>query len=105
MDRKGAKVKFVKSVLAGAAMLAAAGAHATPISGNSLQTVINGLYAGATCSSATCSPVSAAPNVQTDQVDQDEAWMIEASGFSAATIVLELAGFADQNILGVYDID
>jgi hypothetical protein len=42
--------------------------------------------------------------VLTNQAAPDEAWAIEASGSSIATIVLELAGYADQNILGVYDI-
>jgi len=96
-------VNLVKSALASAALLAAAtGAHATPVIGTSLQNVINGLYQSATC--PTCAPLSAAPNVNTNQAAPDEVWAIEASGSSIATIVLELAGFADQNILGVYDI-
>lgn len=95
-------MNLVKSALASAALLAATGAHATPIIGDSLQTIINGLYQSGTC--ATCSPVSQAPNVTTNQAAPDEMWAIEASGSSVATIVLELAGFADQNILGVYDI-
>lgn len=96
-------MNLVKSALASAALLAATGANATPILGDSLQTVINGLYQSGTC--ATCSPVGYAPNVTTDQAAPDETWAIEASGSSIATIVLELAGFADQNILGVYDIN
>jgi hypothetical protein len=80
-------------------LTAATGAHATPINGDSLQNIINGLY-----SCATCAPVSAAPNVITGQAAPDETWAIEASGTSIATIVLELAGYADQNILGVYDV-
>lgn len=96
-------MNLVKSALAGVALLAAStGAHATPVLGDSLQNVINGLYQSATC--PTCAAVSAAPNVTTNQAAPDEAWAIEASGSSIATIVLELAGFADQNILGVYDI-
>jgi Domain of unknown function (DUF4114)/PEP-CTERM motif len=96
-------VNLVKSALASATLLVAAtSAHATPVFGDSLQNVINGLYQSATCPS--CSSVSAAPNVTTNQAAPDEAWAIEASGSSVATIVLELAGFADQNILGVYDI-
>jgi hypothetical protein len=96
-------VNLVKSALAGAALLTAAtGAHATPVLGTSLQNVINGLYQSATCPA--CSPLSAAPDVNTNQAAPDETWAIEASGTSIATIVLELAGFADQNILGVYDI-
>jgi hypothetical protein len=94
-------VNLVKSALASAALLVAAtSAHATPVLGDSLQNIINGLY-----SCAGCSPVSQAPNVTTQQAAPDEMWAIEASGSSIATIVLELAGFADQNILGVYDIN
>lgn len=93
-------MNLVKSALASAVLLTAAtGAHATPVIGDSLQNIINGLY-----SCATCAPVSAAPNVNTNQAAPDEMWAIEASGASIATIVLELAGYADQNILGIYDI-
>jgi len=92
-------VNLVKSALATAALLAATGASATPIQGSSLQTIINGLYG---C--GLCSPVSDAPNVTTDQAAPDEAWAIEASGSSIATIVLELAGLANDNIFGVYDV-
>jgi PEP-CTERM putative exosortase interaction domain len=95
-------VKFVKCALASAVLVAAANAHATPIAGSSLQTAINGLYRSPTC--ATCSLVSQAPNVTTDQAAPDETWAIEASGSSIATIVIELAGFADQNRFGIYDI-
>jgi Domain of unknown function (DUF4114)/PEP-CTERM motif len=93
-------VNLVKSALATAALLAATGANATPIQGTSLQTIINGLYA---CGPL-CSPVGDAPNVVTDQAVPDEQWAIEASGFSVATIVVELAGLANDNIFGVYDI-
>ena len=95
-------MNLVKSAMAGVALLATASAHATPVLGNSLQTVINGLYQSATCPS--CSQVGQAPNVNTNQALPDATWQIEASGSSIATIVLELAGFADQNIFGIYDI-
>jgi uncharacterized protein DUF4114/PEP-CTERM motif-containing protein len=95
-------VNLVKSALASAALVAAVSANATPILGSSLQNTINGLYQSAAC--PTCSPVGNAPNVTTDQAAPDQMWAIEASGSSVATIVIELAGFADQNILGIYDI-
>jgi hypothetical protein len=82
----------------------AASASATAIlpgSETSLQTVINGLYKGAGC--PTCSDVSLAPNVNTDQYSKDQLWAIEASGASAATIVIELAGNANTNTFGIYD--
>ena len=92
-------MNLVKSALATAALLAATGANATPIQGTSLQTIINGLYG---C--GLCSAVGDAPNVVTDQAVPDQEWAIEASGSSIATIVLELAGLANDNIFGVYDI-
>jgi hypothetical protein len=95
-------VNLVKSALASVALLASASAHATPILGDSLQNVINGLYQSATCPS--CSPLGQAPDVNANQATPDATWQIEASGSSIATIVLELAGFADQNIFGIYDI-
>lgn len=95
-------MNFVKSALASAVLVASASAHATPIVGSSLQDAINGLYQSGTC--PTCSAVSQAPNVTTDQAAPDEMWAIEASGSSIATIVLELAGFADQNAFGIYNL-
>lgn len=97
-------MSWVKQVVAGVAMVAAASAQATvilPGSETSLQQVINGLYQSPSC--PTCSPVSQAPNVNTDQVPNDELWAIEASGLSAATIVIELAGNAGTNTFGIYD--
>jgi len=95
-------VNLVKSAVATAVLVASASASATPILGSSLQNSINGLYQSAAC--PTCSAVSQAPNVTTDQAAPDEMWAIEASGSSIATIVLELAGFADQNTFGIYNL-
>jgi hypothetical protein len=95
----------MKSWVAGLAMMAAAaGASATAIlpgPETSLQNVINSLYKGAGCPS--CSDVTLAPNVNTDQYGQDQLWSIEASGFSAATIIIEIAGNARTNNFGIYD--
>lgn len=97
-------MKYVKSVLATLALGAVMSAQATPIlpgSETPLQSVINGLYESAACPA--CSPVSQAPNVNTDQVLNDELWSIEASGMSAATIIIEIAGNAGTNTFGIYD--
>jgi hypothetical protein len=98
-------VKSIKSFLAGVALTAlGASANATvilPGSETPLQQVINGLYQSASC--LTCSPVSSAPNVNTDQAAPDELWAIEASGSSIATIVIEIAGYANLNRFGIYD--
>ena len=98
-------LKSIKSWIAGLTLAgAAAAAGATviqPGSETSLQDVINGLYKSATC--PTCSDVSLAPNVNTDQYAKDQLWSIEASGVSAATILIELAGNANSNTFGIYD--
>jgi hypothetical protein len=43
-------------------------------------------------------------NVYTDMLNDmsDSYWSITASGGSVATLIIEVAGFADQNIFGVY---
>jgi hypothetical protein len=91
----------MKSWVAGLAFAAvAAGASATTIlPGNEtpLQSVINSLY------TAAGTDVSLAPNVNTSQYGADELWAIEASGFSAATVIIEIAGNANSNAFGIYD--
>lgn len=97
-----------RSIKSGVACLAmatvAASASATAIlpgSETSLQSVINSLYKSAGC--PTCSDVTLAPNVNTDQYGQDQLWAIEASGVSAATVIIEVAGNANSNSFGIYD--
>jgi len=98
-------LKLIRTWLAGLAMVAAASsASATvilPGSETSLQDVINSLYKSAAC--PTCSNVSLAPNVNTDQYSPDQLWAIEASGVSAATVIIEIAGNANSNAFGIYD--
>jgi hypothetical protein len=92
-------MKFIKSFVAAAAMAVSAGAFATPVSGSSLQSIINNLYG--TC--ASCAPVSAAPNVNTNQAAEVGTFQIEASGGSVATMIIEVAGNASTNTFGIYD--
>jgi hypothetical protein len=98
----GADVKLANLFFAGLiAALSSSAASATvilPGSETPLQQVINGLYG---C--VACSPVAQAPNVDTDQYGPDQLWSIEASGISAATIVIEIAGNAGSNTFGVYN--
>jgi Domain of unknown function (DUF4114) len=98
-------VKSIKSGLAGLALaVAATSAGATVIQAGgetSLQSVINSLYETAGC--PTCAAVSNAPNVNTDQYQHDQLWSIEASGVSAATVIIEIAGNANTNAFGIYD--
>jgi len=57
--------------------------------------------------SITVAPVfgSSSVNVTTDMLSDttDSYWAITASGGSVATIIIELAGLANGNILGIYD--
>jgi Domain of unknown function (DUF4114)/PEP-CTERM motif len=98
-------LKSIKSWVAALTLLGAATtAGATIIqsgSETSLQEVINSLYKSAAC--ATCSDVSQAPNVDTAQYGSDALWAIEASGISAATVIIEIAGNANSNDFGIYD--
>jgi hypothetical protein len=95
----------VKSVIAAAALCLGAGAaQATLIlPGNEtpLQGVINSLYQSSGCTS--CSPVSQAPNVNLNQYGPAQLWAIEAGGTAAATIIIEIAGYANLNTFGIYD--
>jgi hypothetical protein len=97
--------RFFKSLAAGLLVgLGAGAANATlvlPGPETSLQNVINGLYQSATC--PTCSAVANAPDVNANQQSPDQLWAIEASGMSAATFVIELAGNAATNTFGMYD--
>lgn len=103
-------MKMFSKVLSGLVMTAAVGAAgATAIQNGSetpLQQVINSLYcsaAPATCAAQGWTSVTSAPDVQADQYGLDQLWAIEASGMSAATIVLEIAGNASTNTFGIYD--
>lgn len=97
MDRK-ARVLFA---LAGVAVLAAAfaapAAHAYPlrnpqvaVGSASLQNYLDG--------------VGESINVATDQVDI-AVWTTDASGNSLFTLMLELAGYANDNVIGIYNAD
>jgi hypothetical protein len=98
-------LRSIKSWVAGLAILAAAtSAGATvilPGGETSLQQVINSLYKSANC--ASCSDVTLAPDVNTDQYGADQLWAIEASGVSAATVIIEIAGNTNSNAFGIYD--
>ena len=95
-------MKLFRKLAAGFALVAATGAvNATLIQSGSetpLQQVLCSLYTAA--GAPNC---SAAPNVNTDQYGPDELWAIEASGFSGATLVIEIAGNAATNTFGLYD--
>ena len=69
-------------------------AYAIPL-GGSLQGVLDGITVGGDSS------VNVQDDMLTDSVDSY--WDITASGGSVATMVIELAGFAPENVFGVYN--
>jgi hypothetical protein len=79
---------LVAGILATACL--SAPALATPISGTSLQTQLTSR--GATI------------DVQTDQYQPDQVWTLGATGGGFARILFELAGFANSNFFGIYDV-
>jgi len=68
--------------------------HAAMISGSALQTVLDDITVGGDSSI----------NVQTDQLVNDESWSISAASGSVATLIIELAGFANTTSFGIYDV-
>ncbi len=96
-------MKFFKSLVATAALVASAGAFAAPTvvlpgTETSLQTILNNLHSfpGST---------STAPDVMTGQANESGQFQIEASGGSIATMVIEIAGLANSNTFGIYDVN
>jgi hypothetical protein len=64
--------------------------------GTSLQGVLDGI---------TVAPVAGVSSVDVvnDQLGNDELWEITGAGGSVATVIVELAGYADTNGFGIYD--
>jgi hypothetical protein len=95
-------MKALKTLIAAGAMALCSGAWATPITlgGESpdLQRIMNNLHnCGTACAGST------APNVNTQQASEGGRFMIEASGGSMATMIIEIAGYAGSNTFGIYD--
>ncbi len=95
-------MKTIKSLVAGIALVASTAAFATPVTLNGeapdLQTIINNLYAEAGTS------LLQAPDVNLNQANEDGLFQIEASGGSVSTMIIEVAGNANTNTFGIYDI-
>lgn len=89
-------MKFMNTLVAVAAIAASAAAMATPVSGSGLQGAINSLY-GAPGTSGT------PQNVNTDQAAEAGTFVIDASGSSFSTMIIELGGLASVNSFGIYD--
>ena len=80
--------------------LVAGSAMAIPVSGGALQGVLDGIT---TAPNAGNSSV----DVSTDYISDttDSYWSITGAGASVATMIIELAGFAPDNIFGVFSGD
>ncbi len=89
-------MKFMKTLIAVAAVAASAAAMATPVSGGGLQAAVDALYAAP---GTTGTP----QNVNTDQAAEVGTFVIDASGESASTMMIENAGLASTNTFGIYD--
>ncbi len=89
---------YNKITLLLASAVVAGQAWATPInlggSETNLQQVLNGITAGGTSS----------VNVLTDQQVPDEVWSLNASGGAMSQVIIEIAGYANSNSFGVYDV-
>ena len=87
--------------LSGAMLLAlAVSAQAVVVSGSSLQDNLNAI----TVDPMTSMVPGTFPDVNTSQHAPDEVWELQASLASANRLLFEIAGFANQNTFGIYDV-
>jgi hypothetical protein len=97
-------VNILNKAVAAVVLAASVGsASATLIqsgSEQSLQSILCGLY-----TSAGAPNCADAPNVNTDQYGHDQRWAIEGSGTATATFIIEIAGNANTNTFGLYDVN
>lgn len=77
-----------------ASLVMAGASWGTVINGSSLQTILNNIT----------NDGSSSVDVNADQVSQDKYWALTASGTSAATMIIEVAGNASSNTFGLYDL-
>lgn len=95
------KTLLASAVMAVIGVAASAGLSlATPVLGNggsALQAVFDGITVGPVAGKSSV-------NVNTDMLSDsfDSTWSITASGGSVATMIIELAGYANANSFGVY---
>lgn len=91
-------MKKLLTTLAGVAALGASAAQATPIrldgTETNLQQIVNNQAVDG----------SSSVDVANDQYAHDEGWQINSIFGAQGRIVIEIAGYAGQNRLGIYDI-
>lgn len=100
--KKESNVVLKTAVAAVFGLSMAGSAHAVPFGdgGAALQGVLDGITVA-----PSPTPGSSSVNVATDEIGDgiDSWWAITGAGGSVASIIIELAGFANGNELGVYD--
>lgn len=89
-------MKKLSTLIAATAMAFAGGAHAAPVMGSGLQGVLNGLYTSGPSGGV-------APDVNSGQANEVGTFVISAGMGSITTMIIELAGYAGSNKLGIYD--
>jgi hypothetical protein len=89
-------MKKINALVAAAALSFAIGSQAAPVSGSGLQSVLNGVYSCATC-------LGSAPDVNLDQANEVGTFVMGASMGSLSTMIIEIAGQAGSNTMGIYD--
>lgn len=97
-----------KILTAIAALLAAGAAQATPINLGGSETDLQQILDNITCDATQPGCVLGGPssvNVLTEQSTLDERWALGASGAAFSQIVIEIAGNANYNHFGIYDIN
>ncbi len=86
-------MKAWKLAAAVSSIMFASSAMAVTINSDRLQTTLNDITTGGVSST----------DVQNDQLGYDETWAVSATGGSFSTMIIELAGLANENTFGVYD--
>lgn len=95
---------LVNAAVAGVLGLSMAGAaNATVVFGDG-GTALQGVLDGITNATPANPSGNSSVNVVTDQFSPDQTWAITGSGGSISTLIIELAGFANGNSFGVYDL-
>jgi hypothetical protein len=89
-------MKRINALVAAATLSFAAASQAAPVSGSGLQTVLNGVYSCATCTGST-------PDVNLGQASEVGTFVMGAGMGSLSTMIIEIAGQAGTNSMGIYD--
>jgi len=94
-------LKSALLALAGVGLMAGSAFADTIPYGTSLQTVFDNITQSTLANPTGVSSI----NVKTDYIpdDSDSYWSTTASGGSVATLVIEIAGYANDNIFGIYN--